>query len=99
MRRAHDLRSRLTAAAFSVLGVQAWSARLVPMLAAWLTVLVTWCWGRHLLGPGAAFLAGLILVLSPGPGHVVQILANPAVGERETERALGVQRAVQAVLA
>ena len=50
-------------------------------------------------GERFVLLGDRILVLSSGPGHVVQILANPAVGERETERALGVQRAVQAVLA
>jgi NitT/TauT family transport system ATP-binding protein len=48
--------------------------------------------------PEAVLLGDRILVLSPGPGRVRRVLANPAVGQRETETALGVQREIQAVL-
>jgi 4-amino-4-deoxy-L-arabinose transferase-like glycosyltransferase len=45
-------------------GVHDWSARLVPCLAAFLTVLVTWWWGRWSLGPRGGLAAGFILCLS-----------------------------------
>jgi NitT/TauT family transport system ATP-binding protein len=48
--------------------------------------------------PEAVVLGDRILVLSASPGHVVRIVDNPAVGERESERALTVQRQVQEVL-
>jgi dolichol-phosphate mannosyltransferase len=56
----------LTAGAYSVFGVHTWSARLVPTSAAWLTVLLTFLWGRRALGTRPAFVSGLILSLSLG---------------------------------
>ena len=49
--------------------------------------------------PEAVLLGDRILVLSPGPGRVRQLLDNPAVGERDSEAALRVQREVQEYLA
>jgi len=68
------------------------------LVAIWETTRKTILFVTHSI-PEAVLLGDRILVLSPGPGHIVRVLANPAVGERETERALGVQRAVQALLA
>jgi sulfonate transport system ATP-binding protein len=46
----------------------------------------------------AALLGDRILILSRGPGHVRQVLANPAAGERETDGVLKVQREIREVL-
>lgn len=46
----------------------------------------------------AVLLGDRILILSPGPGRVRQILDNPAVGERESEGSLKTQRQVQEVI-
>ncbi|MBI2527435.1 MAG: ABC transporter ATP-binding protein [Candidatus Rokubacteria bacterium] len=46
----------------------------------------------------AALLGDRILILSPGPGRVRRVLDNAAVGQRETEAALRVQREVQEML-
>jgi NitT/TauT family transport system ATP-binding protein len=48
--------------------------------------------------PEAVLLGDRILILSPGPGRVRRVLDNPAVGTRETDAALRVQREVQAIL-
>jgi 4-amino-4-deoxy-L-arabinose transferase-like glycosyltransferase len=56
----------LTAGAYTVFGVHTWSARLVPTSAAWLTVLLTFLWGRRALGSRPALVSGLILALSLG---------------------------------
>jgi dolichol-phosphate mannosyltransferase len=56
----------LTAAAYTVFGVKPWVARFVPAFAAWLTVLLTFVWGRKALGARPAFLGGLGLCLSLG---------------------------------
>ena len=47
-------------------GPQAWAVRLVPALAGWLTVLMTFLCGRRLLGTPSAFLGSLVLTLSVG---------------------------------
>ncbi len=47
----------------------------------------------------AVLLGDRILILSPGPGRVREILDNPAVGRRDSDEALAVLRRVQAVLA
>src|SRR5262249_40906039 len=44
----------LVMGSYQIFGVHDWSARLVPCLAAFLTVLVTWWWGRWSLGPRGA---------------------------------------------
>src|SRR5262249_44096534 len=54
----------LVMGSYSVFGVHDWAARLVPCLATFLTVGVTFFWGRRLLGPRGGFLAGAILALS-----------------------------------
>ena len=46
----------------------------------------------------AVLLGDRILVLSPGPGRVKQILDNPAAGSREGETFLKVQQEVQSLL-
>ena len=46
----------------------------------------------------AVLLGDRILVLSKGPGRVRQIMDNPAVGHRDTERALNMKHQVQALL-
>jgi 4-amino-4-deoxy-L-arabinose transferase-like glycosyltransferase len=56
----------LTAAVYSRFGSRPWVARLVPAGAAWLTVLLTWAWGRRALGGRAAALGAAVLALSPG---------------------------------
>jgi NitT/TauT family transport system ATP-binding protein len=48
--------------------------------------------------PEAVLLGDRIVVLSPGPGRVRRLLDNPAVGARESDAALRVQREVQGVL-
>ncbi len=46
----------------------------------------------------AALLGDRILILSPGPGRVRRVVDNAAVGQRETEPALRVQREIQELL-
>jgi NitT/TauT family transport system ATP-binding protein len=46
----------------------------------------------------AVLLGDRILILSPGPGRVREILDNPAAGRRDSDEALAVLRRVQAVL-
>jgi NitT/TauT family transport system ATP-binding protein len=48
--------------------------------------------------PEAVLLGDRILLLSPGPGRVRRIVANPAVGERDSEAAGRMQREIQAEL-
>src|SRR5207247_7533411 len=48
--------------------------------------------------PEAVLLGDRILILSPGPGRVRRLVANPATGERDSEAALAVQREIQAIL-
>jgi hypothetical protein len=56
----------LTAGAYSLFGLRPWVARLVPTMAAWLVVLLTYVWGQRNLGARTAFLGGLGLCLTPG---------------------------------
>src|SRR3954447_20071939 len=49
---------------YRIFGVHDWAARLVPGLAGTLTVLLTWFWGRAVVGRRAAFWGALILCLS-----------------------------------
>jgi 4-amino-4-deoxy-L-arabinose transferase-like glycosyltransferase len=49
---------------YRLFGVHDWSARLVPALASFASVLVTWGWGRRAFGPRAGFCGALILALS-----------------------------------
>jgi 4-amino-4-deoxy-L-arabinose transferase-like glycosyltransferase len=56
----------LTAGVYRLFGVRSWCARLVPALAAWWSVMLTFAWGRRALGARPAFLGGLCLCLTPG---------------------------------
>lgn len=56
----------LTAGVYSLLGVRAQSARLVPAAAAWLTLLVSLSWGRRSLGGRVALTGAGVLCLSVG---------------------------------
>ncbi len=56
----------LCSVSFSLFGVHAWSARLVPAVAAWLTVLATYLFGRLLVGQRPARWGAVILLLSLG---------------------------------
>jgi dolichol-phosphate mannosyltransferase len=49
---------------YSTFGVHDWSARVVPCAAAFLTVLVTYLWGRRAVGPRTAFAGAIVLCLS-----------------------------------
>jgi 4-amino-4-deoxy-L-arabinose transferase-like glycosyltransferase len=49
---------------YRIFGVHDWAARLVPGLAGVFTVLLTWFWGRAVVGPRPAFWGALILCLS-----------------------------------
>ncbi len=49
---------------YRIFGVHDWAARLVAGGAGFATVLLTWWWGRRLLGPRAGFAGALILCLS-----------------------------------
>ncbi len=54
----------LVMAAYAVFGVHDWAARLVPSAAAFLTVLLTYGWGKQVVGPRAGFAAASMLCLS-----------------------------------
>jgi dolichol-phosphate mannosyltransferase len=56
----------LTAAAYAVWGPRAWVARLIPVGAACLAVLITYCWGCRYHGLRAGVMAGVVLCLTPG---------------------------------
>jgi dolichol-phosphate mannosyltransferase len=60
----------LVMASYSVFGVHDWAARLVPCLAGFLCIGVTYWWGRRTAGPRAAFAGALILCLS---GRFIQL--------------------------
>jgi 4-amino-4-deoxy-L-arabinose transferase-like glycosyltransferase len=51
-------------ASYLVFGVHDWAARLVPCLVTFLTISITYYWGRRVLGASGGFLAGMILALS-----------------------------------
>ena len=56
----------LCATSFNLFGTTDWAARLVPAIAAFLTVLVTYVGGRQLVGTRAAALGAVLLSLSGG---------------------------------
>lgn len=51
---------------YTVFGVHDWAARLVPGLAGLLTVLLTYGWGRRVVGERAGLCGALVLCLSAG---------------------------------
>lgn len=55
----------LVMGSFSLFGFQAWAARLVPALAVHGTILLTYLFGRQLLGAKSAFWGALLLTLAP----------------------------------
>jgi dolichol-phosphate mannosyltransferase len=54
----------LTMGSYALCGVHDWAARLVPGLAGFLTVLLTYLWGRRTVGERAALCGALVLCLS-----------------------------------
>jgi dolichol-phosphate mannosyltransferase len=54
----------LVMTSYTVFGVHDWAARLVPGSAAFLSVLLTYWWGRRTVGDRAGFVGALILCLS-----------------------------------
>jgi dolichol-phosphate mannosyltransferase len=54
----------LVMGSYATLGVHDWSAKAVPSCAAFLTVLVTYFWGKRLVGGRAALAGALMLCLS-----------------------------------
>ncbi|HKB41234.1 MAG TPA: glycosyltransferase [Gemmataceae bacterium] len=56
----------LTAGSFALFGKTEKAARLVPALAALLTILATYLFAHRIVGPRAGFLAGLVLTLTCG---------------------------------
>ncbi|MGE0378309.1 MAG: phospholipid carrier-dependent glycosyltransferase, partial [Planctomycetaceae bacterium] len=56
----------LCAGSYSLFGPSDWAARLVPAMAAWLTVGVTYLFGCRLLGRTSALLGTLAMILSIG---------------------------------
>lgn len=55
-----------TALAYRTFGISAWTTRLVSNLSALLTVMLVFCFGRLLVGFRAAWLGGVLLLLSTG---------------------------------
>jgi 4-amino-4-deoxy-L-arabinose transferase-like glycosyltransferase len=56
----------LVMASYRLLGIHDWSARLVPALAVHGTILLTYLFGRRLVGERGAFWGSLCLALAPG---------------------------------
>src|SRR5207302_2855021 len=56
----------LVAGSLHFFGVHTWSARLVPALSAFLTILATYFFGKQTVGTRAGFLAALALSLMAG---------------------------------
>jgi 4-amino-4-deoxy-L-arabinose transferase-like glycosyltransferase len=56
----------LVVLSYKVFGVHDWAARLVPALAVHLTILLTYLFGRRLLGERAAVRGAMLLALAPG---------------------------------
>src|SRR5829696_10025077 len=56
----------LVALSYKLFGVQSWAARLVPALAVHGTILLTYLFGRRLLGERAAVRGAVLLALMPG---------------------------------
>jgi len=69
----------LIMASYQVFGVQDWAARLVPGLAGVLTVLLTWLWGKAVVGERSAFWGALILCLSARFVYLERLLTFDSV--------------------
>jgi NitT/TauT family transport system ATP-binding protein len=68
------------------------------LLSIWETTRTTLLFVTHSIDE-AVLLGDRILVLSPGPGRVREILDNPAAGRRDTSDSLATVRRVEALLA
>lgn len=64
---------------YSLLGVHDWSARLVPALALHGCLLLTYLFGRRLLGERVAFWGALMLSLTPGFVGIARLLVPDGV--------------------
>ncbi len=64
----------LVMASYQVFGVHDWAARLVPAVAAHLTILLVYLLGRRSLGATPALVAALVLALAPGFASVARLL-------------------------
>lgn len=64
----------LVGLSYRLFGVHAWSARLVPALAVHGCILLTYGFGRRILGERAAFWGALLLSLAPGFVTVARLL-------------------------
>src|SRR5439155_9997210 len=56
----------LVVLSYKAFGVHDWAARVVPALAVHGTILLTYLFGRRLLGERAAFRGAILLTLAPG---------------------------------
>jgi 4-amino-4-deoxy-L-arabinose transferase-like glycosyltransferase len=59
---------------YQICGVHDWAARLVPAAATALVVLVAYAWGKHTVGPRAAFVGALTLCLWPRFAQMARML-------------------------
>jgi 4-amino-4-deoxy-L-arabinose transferase-like glycosyltransferase len=66
----------LVMAAYRLFGVHDWAARSVSAGAAFLVVLVAYVWGKHTIGPRAAFAGALMLSLSPRYAQMARMLTT-----------------------
>jgi 4-amino-4-deoxy-L-arabinose transferase-like glycosyltransferase len=69
----------LIMASYRLFGVHDWAARLVPGLAGVLTVMVTYLWGRAVVGERKAFWGALILCLSARFVYLERLLTFDSV--------------------
>lgn len=64
----------LVVLSYKLFGVHDWAARLVPALAVHLTILLTYLFGRRLLGERAAVRGAVLLALAPGLAGMARLL-------------------------
>jgi 4-amino-4-deoxy-L-arabinose transferase-like glycosyltransferase len=69
----------LVALNYRVFGVHDWAARLAAGGAGFVTVLLTWWWGRRLLGPRAGLAGALVLCLSAHFVYLGRLLTTDAL--------------------
>jgi 4-amino-4-deoxy-L-arabinose transferase-like glycosyltransferase len=69
----------LVTLSYKLLGVHDWAARLVPAFAVHGTVLLTYLFGRRMLGERAAFRGSLLLSVAPGLASMGRLLTPDAL--------------------
>jgi 4-amino-4-deoxy-L-arabinose transferase-like glycosyltransferase len=69
----------LVVLSYKLFGMHDWAARLVPALAVHGTILLTYLFGRRLLGERAAFLGAILLSLAPGLVSMGRLLTMDAL--------------------